>query len=56
MDSVVAFFVRLLELLFVIGCVGSLIVILLAGVEDVETIFSASDEEKTVASAPPAKQ
>lgn len=56
MDSVVAFFIKLLELLFVIGCFGSLVVILLAGVEDVETIFLPGDEEKTVAPAPPAKQ
>ena len=55
MDSVVAFFIRLLELLFVIGCCGSVIVILLAAVEDVETIFSGSEEER-VAPAPPAKQ
>ncbi len=40
--------IRLLEFLFFAGWIGSLIVILLSGVEDVETIFS-----KDSGSSPP---
>lgn len=50
------FAIRLLELLFVIGCFGSMIVILLAGVEDVETVFASGDEEGAITAAPAAKQ
>ena len=41
--------IRLLELLFVVGCCGSIVVILLSGIEDVETIFTPDEE----AGAPP---
>jgi hypothetical protein len=40
MGSILEVLVRLLELLFAVGCCGSVIVILLSGIEDVETIFS----------------
>jgi hypothetical protein len=56
MDFLIAWAIRLLELLFIIGCVGSVVVILLAGVEDIETVFASGEEESTVAAAPPAKQ
>ncbi len=39
--------IRLVELLFIIGCCGSLVVILLAGIEDVETIFSHDEPPPT---------
>ena len=39
MDAVVTFFIRLLEVLFVVGWIGSFLVILLSGVEDMETVF-----------------
>ncbi len=52
----IAFAIRLVELLFVIGCFGSAVVILLAGIEDVETIFAPGDEEGTMTAARPAKQ
>ncbi len=49
MNVVLEGLIRLLELLFAIGCCGSLIVILLSGIEDVETIFSRDED----AGAPP---
>jgi hypothetical protein len=45
MNSFVTLAIQLLEVLFVIGCFGSLIVIVLSGVEDFETILSSGDEE-----------
>jgi len=35
--------IRLLEFLFFAGWIGSLLVILLSGVEDVETVFSKDE-------------
>jgi len=55
MNVAVTWAIRLLELLFVIGSFGSLIVILLAGIEDIETIFSRGDEERVAQPASPAK-
>lgn len=42
MDALVGFLVRLLELLFAVGWIGSLLVIILSGIEDVETVFEGS--------------
>lgn len=36
--------IRILEFLFFAGWIGSLIVILLSGIEDIETIFSKDDD------------
>lgn len=36
--------IKLLELLFVVGCCGSVVVILLSGVEDVATLFKHEEE------------
>lgn len=44
MDQVIAFGIRLLEGMFVIGWVGSVVVMLLAGLEDIETIFSRGSD------------
>ncbi len=38
--------IRLLELLFFAGIVGSVLVILLAGFEDVKTMLGGKDQEK----------
>ena len=46
MNSVVSVCIQILEVLFAIGCVGSVVVIILSGVEDVETIFSSQEEEE----------
>ncbi len=42
----VAFFIKILEWLFVIGMAGSAVVILISGVEDVETMFESSDHTR----------
>jgi hypothetical protein len=39
----VNFFIQLLEWLFVIGMAGSAVVILISGVEDVETMLETND-------------
>ena len=44
MSFVLIGLIRALEILFLAGSVGSLVVILLAGVEDVETIFNRKEE------------
>ena len=44
MSPLLVFAIRLMELLFVIGCSGSLIVIVVSGVEDIETIMGAEHE------------
>ena len=49
MNPVVTVCIRILEVLFAIGCVGSVVVIILSGVEDVETIFSSQEEEEPAA-------
>ncbi len=52
MNLVLLWAVRLLELLFAVGCCGSFIVIVLAGIEDLETIFARGDEPETQAVQP----
>ena len=44
MNPVFAWAIRLMELLFLVGCVGSLVVILISGVEDVQTLLGAEHE------------
>ncbi len=45
MQSLIAFGVRLLEGLFVVGVIGSALVLLAAAVESVETLFGRSSGE-----------
>jgi len=47
MDALVALLIRLLEALFAIGWIGSVLVILLSGVEDVATVFESDPEPDT---------
>ena len=44
MNILVRIGIRIIEFLFFAGWIGSLLVILMAGVEDIETIFSGKDE------------
>ncbi len=44
MNFVLLGLIQALEILFIVGAFGSLIVILLAGIEDVETIFNRKEE------------
>ncbi len=46
MNIVLIWAIRLVELLFVIGCVGSVIVIVISGVEDIETILGGEDDSE----------
>ncbi|MGZ4789520.1 MAG: hypothetical protein ACXVZV_03100 [Terriglobales bacterium] len=43
MDFLIATGIRILEFLFFAGWIGSLLVILLTGIEDIETAFSNDD-------------
>ncbi len=45
-NQIVKIGITLLEVLFFTGIVGSAVVILLAGFEDVRTMISGKDEEK----------
>jgi hypothetical protein len=45
MWTVVNVGIEILEALFVVGMAGSALVIILSGVEDVETMFETSDEQ-----------
>jgi len=48
MEVVIIILVRILEALFLIGIIGSLIVILMSGIEDVETIFEPDEAQPGV--------
>ena len=57
MNLVVTFLVRLLEVLFAIGWIGSVMVILLSGIEDVETVFEKDPEpERAEPTLPPTSE
>ncbi len=43
--------IRLVEVLFVAGCCGSAVVILLSGIEDIETILGHGEEPAAPAKA-----
>lgn len=43
MEAVIIILVRILETLFVIGVIGSVVVILMSGIEDVETILEPDE-------------
>lgn len=45
MWAVVNLGIEVLEVLFLVGMAGSALVIILSGVEDVETMFDSSDEQ-----------
>ena len=42
---VVTFFIKLLEWMFLVGLAGSAIVIVVSGIEDVETMLNFHDDE-----------
>jgi len=44
MDVLITIAVRLLEAMFVAGGIGSFLVLVLSGIEDLETLFGRSDE------------
>jgi hypothetical protein len=44
MDLVVVVLVRILEGMFVIGGAGSLVVLVLSGIEDLQLLFGGEDE------------
>jgi len=52
MNFVLVGLIQALEILFIVGGVGSLIVILLAGIEDVETIFNRKEEPEAQPTQP----
>lgn len=56
MDFLAAAGIRILEFLFFAGWIGSLVVILLSGVEDFETILSKDNPEPRPPSPPPVAQ
>jgi hypothetical protein len=43
MSSIVTLAVRLLELLFALGAIGSTVVLILSGIEDIETLIGSDD-------------
>lgn len=43
MNPLIVLGIRILEGMFVVGAVGSAVVLLLAGVEDVQTLFNRGD-------------
>jgi len=56
MDFVIATGIRILEFMFFAGWIGSLLVILLSGVEDFETILSKDEPSTRPPSPPPVAQ
>jgi len=45
MTTLITVVVRVLETLFVVGMAGSAVVIVLSGIEDVETMLDMGDDE-----------
>ena len=45
MTSLIHFGVRLLDIIFAIGLIGSVLVLILTGIEDLFTIFGKSPDE-----------
>ncbi|HEV2112536.1 MAG TPA: hypothetical protein VGR50_00220 [Terriglobales bacterium] len=43
MDAVIAGLVQILEAVFLVGIAGSALVILMSGIEDIETIFEPDE-------------
>ncbi len=44
MNPILLFGIRLLEALFIVGWIGSALVLVLSGIEDAQTIFGEDDE------------
>ena len=45
MEMLSAFGVRVLETMFAVGMAGSVIVLILTGIEDIETLFGSDEDE-----------
>ncbi len=45
MNAEVRFLLDLLEALFVIGAIGSALVLILSGIEDTRTVFASNESE-----------
>ena len=43
MNVVVTLAIRLLELMFALGAIGSAVVLILSGIEDIETLMGSDD-------------
>jgi hypothetical protein len=43
MGIIVTIAIRLLEILFAVGAIGSTIVLILSGIEDIETLIGSDD-------------
>jgi hypothetical protein len=43
MNVVVTVAIRLLELMFALGTIGSVVVLILSGIEDIETLIGSDD-------------
>ena len=43
MGMFLAFAIRLLELMFAVGAIGSVVVLVLSGIEDIETLIGSDD-------------
>ncbi len=50
-NAFVTFWIRLLEVLFVVGWAGTIVVLLLTGIEDLETILRREPHESGVEAA-----
>jgi hypothetical protein len=46
MSILVVLGVRFLEGMFIVGALGSVVVLVLSGIEDLETLFGMDDKEK----------
>jgi hypothetical protein len=46
MDLLITIAVRLLETMFVLGGIGSFLVLILTGIEDLETLFGRSEQHE----------
>jgi hypothetical protein len=46
MELLITLGVRLLETMFVVGGIGSLLVLILTGIEDIETLFGSDDPNR----------
>jgi hypothetical protein len=43
MNAVVTLAIRALELMFALGAIGSVVVLILSGIEDIETLVGSDD-------------
>ena len=54
MDWMIALGVRLLQIMFVLGVIGSAVVLILAAISEARIAFSPEEEERVDASSEPA--